>query len=328
MVEAAALAFQSMLLSPLKYKKRVCGINDRTAYRNVGPDFLGIGATRGGSSWLHHVLSTHPDVWLTPVKELHYFDRPAIGSRTLWVQKKRAIKSLKLLWTASWKQDNRLSTVLQWELRYLLGRRSDQWYRRLFVPANGRLAGEITPAYAVLDKEVIGQIRDHNPEIRAVYIIRDPIERGWSGIVNDLAKGRRRSIADVSMKEMMNMIHKPHFLARSNYAENIRNWRAIVGEDRLFVGFFEDVRLQPHALLDDMCSFLGIRGSEALLEKERLYGIRNESSRYSTPMPDEVALQLARTLRPMIEDLRQLLGSHASSWLHHADQILAKGRAV
>lgn len=40
------------------------------------PDFLGIGVPRSGTTWLHKVLSAHPDVWL-PVrrKEVHYLDR-------------------------------------------------------------------------------------------------------------------------------------------------------------------------------------------------------------------------------------------------------------
>ena len=41
-----------------------------------GPDFLVIGAQRAGTTWLHRVLSEHPALWLTPVKELHYFDKP------------------------------------------------------------------------------------------------------------------------------------------------------------------------------------------------------------------------------------------------------------
>ena len=41
-----------------------------------GPDFLIIGAQRAGTTWLHRVLRQHPSLWLAPVKELHYFDKP------------------------------------------------------------------------------------------------------------------------------------------------------------------------------------------------------------------------------------------------------------
>jgi Sulfotransferase family len=39
------------------------------------PDFVYIGPDKAGSSWLHDVLRTHPQVFLTPAKGLYFFDR-------------------------------------------------------------------------------------------------------------------------------------------------------------------------------------------------------------------------------------------------------------
>jgi hypothetical protein len=39
------------------------------------PNFLYIGPDKAGSSWLHEVLMTHPQVFMTPAKDLYYFDR-------------------------------------------------------------------------------------------------------------------------------------------------------------------------------------------------------------------------------------------------------------
>ena len=38
------------------------------------PDFLGIGAAKTGTTWLHHNLRAHPGLHLPDVKEVHYFD--------------------------------------------------------------------------------------------------------------------------------------------------------------------------------------------------------------------------------------------------------------
>jgi len=43
--------------------------------RSPGPDFLCIGAHKAGSTWLYQQLDSHPDFWMPPVKELHYFDQ-------------------------------------------------------------------------------------------------------------------------------------------------------------------------------------------------------------------------------------------------------------
>jgi hypothetical protein len=38
------------------------------------PEFLGIGAQKAGTTWLFENLRHHPDLFLPPVKEVHYFD--------------------------------------------------------------------------------------------------------------------------------------------------------------------------------------------------------------------------------------------------------------
>src|SRR5215208_8098181 len=43
---------------------------------NAGrPDFLCIGVHKGGTTWLYQQLDSHPDFWMLPLKELHYFDQ-------------------------------------------------------------------------------------------------------------------------------------------------------------------------------------------------------------------------------------------------------------
>lgn len=39
------------------------------------PNFLYVGPDKAGSSWLHETLIKHPDVYLTPSKDLYFFDR-------------------------------------------------------------------------------------------------------------------------------------------------------------------------------------------------------------------------------------------------------------
>jgi hypothetical protein len=39
------------------------------------PNFIYIGPDKAGSSWLHDVLIVHPQVFMTPAKDLYFFDR-------------------------------------------------------------------------------------------------------------------------------------------------------------------------------------------------------------------------------------------------------------
>ncbi len=44
------------------------------------PDFLVIGAQKAGTTWLHHNLRLHPQIWM-PEGEVHYFDRKIKDAR-------------------------------------------------------------------------------------------------------------------------------------------------------------------------------------------------------------------------------------------------------
>lgn len=39
------------------------------------PNFLYIGPDKAGSTWIHRVLSWHPMIFMTPVKDIYFFDR-------------------------------------------------------------------------------------------------------------------------------------------------------------------------------------------------------------------------------------------------------------
>ncbi len=45
-----------------------------------GPDFLGLGAQKSGTSWIYSCLYDHPQVCI-PVKDLHFFSRERNWSR-------------------------------------------------------------------------------------------------------------------------------------------------------------------------------------------------------------------------------------------------------
>jgi len=54
-------------------------------YSMMFPSFLGIGAQKCATTWLSHNLSRHPEIWMPPRKELHYFDYRIKDPRTPFV---------------------------------------------------------------------------------------------------------------------------------------------------------------------------------------------------------------------------------------------------
>jgi hypothetical protein len=140
----------------------------------MGPHFVGVGAPRSGTSWLYEVLSRHPALWLPPVKELHYFDEPENSKRYYSYLRMRLISGF---WIRR--------PLSRFDLRYFLGRRSDAWYCDLFEPARrgAWITGEITPAYSTLDGSELVRLRTLNPEVKLIYIMRNPVLRSWSAVM-------------------------------------------------------------------------------------------------------------------------------------------------
>ena len=165
------------------------------------PDFLGIGANRGGSSWLYRVLAHHPQLWLRDYLTGDAFRTSGDG----------------------------LFANLAWDAHYLFVPESPAWYVDLFRPHHGQITGEVTPAYAILDEPAVREIQTQNPKLKALFLLRNPLDRGWSSLVNNLAKKQRRNIREAELPEMYRRIDASGFQLRSDYARTIRIWTGVFG---------------------------------------------------------------------------------------------------
>ena len=212
-------------------------------------DFLGIGAQRSGSSWLDAVLREHSAFWLPPIKELHYFDRLADGP---WQRLTGNQDSYRLAREAL----RRGGPAWRWHARYLLGRRSDAWYLSLFEPGAGRLRGEITPRYSILPEEGIAHVARLLPEVRILYLLRDPVERAWS----NLRRGADRYGTPASWGEgdLRARLERSGVLTMGSYAQILARWERHLPAERILVACFEEIAEDPAGLLRRIGRFLGV----------------------------------------------------------------------
>lgn len=249
-----------------------------------GPDFLVIGAQRAGTTWLHKVLSEHPALWLTPVKELHYFDKPHRTRTWLDPHERRRVQP---------------RAYDLWHLRYLFGRRSDEWYSGLFHKAQSRgyLAGESTPDYAVLNDKGLQSIRRVNSKVKLIFVLRDPVDRAWSAANNAYRKDR---LSSLSIDEALAWAALRKVSSRSTYVDTIRRVETIFSPDQLHCGFFDDLRDRPEVFVADVLEFLGIetdRAWAAMMPRAA------NASGQGAPMPIEFARSMAERYLPAVEEL-------------------------
>ena len=220
----------------------------------AGPDFIGIGAQRAGTSWLHAVLERHPALWLPPVKELHYFDDTLSQNRNRYYGLLR-MRMIAGLWVRR--------PLSLWDLSYFLGRRSDAWYSNLFETGRrkGKRTGEITPSYATLSIESFLRMRTINPEVKIIFIMRDPVLRSWSSIIKSREKHGLNELP--SAEAALDHSRREGVMQKSSYVETIKKVDRVFRPHQVFYGFFEDMVGDPGGFVERFSTFLEVDGRDA-----------------------------------------------------------------
>jgi hypothetical protein len=265
----------------------------------LGPDFIGIGAARCGTSWIYEVLSRHPAIWMPPIKELHYFDDPA---------RKRYYRFLRMRLVSGFWIKRPLSW---WDLRYFLGRPDDAWYCRLFEPGHrrGRLTGEITPGYSVLDVHAFSRMKTINPNVKLIFMMRDPVLRCWSAVIKRRQMEGIRAIPGT--EEAIRIAHCDGIWTRSLYADCIEKVESLFNPAQIFYGFFEELCETPRTLIRKLLSFLGIESAE--LDGLGLPSPLNAAAAGTRP-PAAFERMLAEPLLPSIRKLCDRFDGPPHKW--------------
>lgn len=199
-----------------------------------------------------------------------------------------------------------------WDLKYEKG---IDWYRQLFPSVPGRVQGEITPAYAMLGRDRVRQVRESFPDIRLVYLMRNPIERAWSSALMALSR------SEMELEEASDQWFIDHFrsagsLKRGDYEACLRTWLSCFPAEQLMLARFERIIEEPRQLLADACRHLGVSPQpmqaldpEALGQRIRpVAGERAENIRESLLPP------LREIYYPKIESLARFLGDDLTAW--------------
>ena len=261
------------------------------------PDFLGIGAQKSATRWLYNQLKRHQDIYLAPIKELHYFDKirktKVYGDRydlDVWKKNFYTLKAL---------------AYPDWKWRYFFGKYSDEWYASLFRGAKGRKSGEITPEYSILGIDEIRQVKNINPEMKVIYLLRNPASRAWSHFRMHV---RRNGLLydKMSEEEVFKFIGSINCYRKGDYLGNVKRWYSVFEEEKVFIGYLEEVIEQPDELLQNVFEHIGVD-----TDLTHLGTSIEEASHVGQPIPIEPKYQefLNEKYFQHNKDLYELLGN-------------------
>lgn len=239
------------------------------------PTYLvGLGATKAGTSWLYDQLAGHPDCHFRTIKELHYFDTAHGGAWDGAIRATNAkIARLTDLMAAQpeTNQDYRrrhLADLTDW-LSVLRSRMLDLpaylSYLAQGMAAGTRLVGEITPSYALLPGPRLAEVQAMAPDVRFVYLMRDPVDRLWSHV--RMIAARAAPLKEVRHGYALDLLRAlcrgetageaAGIVARGDYRAALSRMAQALDPSRLLV-LFQEALIQP-AGLDPLTDFLGLR---------------------------------------------------------------------
>jgi len=288
------------------------------------PNFLGIGAQKAGTTWLHVNLKRHPGIWMPPVKEIHYFDDPSPRRLIMRVfadsRPRRKARLRRVLRTEGLVLRNLRGERRLWWLRYVFLRRRDHWYGALFSPGPGQIAGEVTPDYAPLEERVVARIHALMPRARIIYFLRNPIDRAWSQAAMYFSRYNHRSLHTIGDEEIKAFLVRGDVSKHANYVKNLQVWERFYSPPQIFVGFYEQLVRDPQALLREICQFLGVDSSDRFIPETA--DIKQNARPYP-PIPDHFAHSLAQRFYEGIEQAHErFANSHTAGWVESAKRIL------
>ncbi len=242
------------------------------------PSFIAIGPPKTGTTWLYEQLKKHPQVALTPVKELGYFWEKAFlgdgGLLNLFNPFARFKKGRKAAIKNGWLAERVKSHVsafkkktinwseLWWDFRFFVMPHNDRWYQNLFD--NDKVSGDISPMYALLPEKEIEAVRNLNPDVKIIISLRDPVERQWSRVrmkikllSNSHDKGTRPDQTKL-VEQLIAGKEEKHNISSYDYVELVEKWSRFFPKENIFVFFYEELLENPNLLLNQICAFLKI----------------------------------------------------------------------
>lgn len=202
------------------------------------PNFLVIGAEKAGTTALYHYLAQHPQVYMSPVKEAHFFTFEGERGGGIGPGHRPA---------------EHVTSV--------------DAYRELFEAASDEKAiGEASTSY-IYYPNVASKIRTYVPHVKLIAVLRDPADRAYSNFLHcrwlgrepldDFASALRAE--DERVQEGWGALW--HYRRKGLYHEQLARYFSVFDAEQIKVFLYEDLRSNPVVVTQDIFAFLGVDAS-------------------------------------------------------------------
>jgi hypothetical protein len=230
------------------------------------PNFFLVGTVKGGTTALHRYLSSHPQVFVSPIKEVNYFSREAIHPENF---------------SDDYKHDIAVDVE-----KYLSGNMSypvhiahitdEKTYHKLFEKVKDELAiGEMSLSY-LLYKGVAEKIKSYNSDARVLIMLRNPADRAFSQFIMNLKQGKilntnfREEITrdDQVVPSGWGINHQ--YLYIGKYYNQVKDYLEVFPKEQVKVLLYDEFLASPQKILSEMFTFLGV-ANDIVIDSNQKY---------------------------------------------------------
>src|SRR3712207_1827826 len=145
---------------------------------------VGLGAPRTGTRWLSSYFTGHPQVLMSPIRVLHFFDaclHPAqYGHHNTWFREylKEVEEKCAAIEKSGAKPPPSLE-ALRLRVRMIEDQSAYLEYFRTFWRGE-RVFCDITPGYSALERQAFSDMTRAHRRVKFLFTLRNPIDRLWS----------------------------------------------------------------------------------------------------------------------------------------------------
>ncbi len=179
------------------------------------PDWIIIGAMKAATSSMHKWLSLHPQIAASGRKELNFFIEPTFSDRGI------------------------------------------DWYRQQFAdPPGALIAGESSVNYTKNHHYpgVAARMASVVPDVKLIYILRDPLTRIESGYVHNVADGFERASFDEAIRHP----DDSPIVQTSRYWYQLQDFLEHFPPEQVRIMSYEAIGKDPAGGVSSILEFLGL----------------------------------------------------------------------
>ncbi|MBB5211836.1 sulfotransferase family protein [Microbulbifer hydrolyticus] len=207
--------------------------------KQVLPDFLIVGAMKSATTTIYEQLKSLDGIFMPALKEPNFFSDPKQFDRGM------------------------------------------DWYQSLFLAAKeSDIIGEASTHYTKLPTygNTVDRIALHLPDIKIIYIMRDPIDRLVSQYIHEWTCKKINCSLDEAVEK------HPELIQYSCYFYQIQPYIERFGMENVLPVFFERIKRDPENELERISRFIGYKGEVRWTESSTKTNISAERLRLSPLM--------------------------------------------